>query len=88
LAGKTKIKIPAGSQTGKLFRLKGQGVAHVQRGGRGDQLVILIVLTPDSLNDTQKRLLRELGASMTPSNLPPKEKWKTWINGVKDAFGE
>ena len=35
LAGKTKIKIPAGSQTGKLFRLKGQGIAHLNKGGRG-----------------------------------------------------
>jgi molecular chaperone DnaJ len=88
LAGKTKIKIPPGSQTGKLFRLKGQGVAHVQRGGRGDQLVLLVVLTPESLNDTQKRLLKDLGANLTPSNMPPKDKWKSWIDGVKDAFGE
>jgi molecular chaperone DnaJ len=88
LAGKTKIKIPPGSQTGKLFRLKGQGVAHVQRNGRGDQLVLLVVLTPESLNDAQKRLLKELGASLTPNNQPPKDKWKNWIDGVKDAFGE
>jgi molecular chaperone DnaJ len=88
LAGKTKIKIPAGSQTGKLFRLKGQGVTHVQRGGRGDQLVILVVLTPDSLNDKQKQLLKELAGTLTPNNMPPSEKWRTWINGVRDAFGE
>ncbi|HSW57912.1 MAG TPA: molecular chaperone DnaJ [Dehalococcoidales bacterium] len=88
LAGKTKIKIPPGSQTGKLFRLKGQGITHVQRGGRGDQLVLLVVLTPESLNDTQKRLLKELGSTLTPNNMPHKDKWKTWIDGVKDAFGE
>lgn len=88
LAGKTRIKIPPGSQTGKLFRLKGQGVAHLQRSGRGDQLVVLVVLTPESLNNQQKNLLKELGNSLTGSNLPPKEKWKTWIDGVRDAFGE
>jgi molecular chaperone DnaJ len=88
LAGKTKIKIPPGSQTGKLFRLKGQGIAHVQRSGRGDQLVILLVITPESLNDKQRKLLKELGESLTESNLPKREKWKTWIDGVKDAFGE
>ncbi len=38
LVGKTKIKIPPGSQTGKLFRLKGQGISHLNRGGRGDQI--------------------------------------------------
>jgi molecular chaperone DnaJ len=63
-------------------------VAHVQKNGRGDQLVLLVVLTPESLNDKQRQLLKELGASLSPSNLPPKEKWKTWIDGVKDAFGE
>jgi molecular chaperone DnaJ len=88
LAGKTKIKIPPGSQTGKLFRLKGQGVTHVQKGGRGDQLVILVVLTPDSLNDRQKKMLKELGAVLTPENQPRRDKWKSWIDGVRDAFGE
>jgi molecular chaperone DnaJ len=88
LAGKTKIKIPAGSQTGKLFRLKGQGIAHLNKGGRGDQLVILVVITPESLNDKQRQLLKELGSSLTPGNMPPREKWKNWIDGVRDAFGE
>jgi DnaJ-class molecular chaperone len=63
-------------------------VAHLQRSGRGDQLVVLVVLTPESLNNQQKNLLKELGNSLTGSNLPPKEKWKTWIDGVRDAFGE
>jgi molecular chaperone DnaJ len=88
LVGKTKIKIPPGSQTGKLFRLKGQGVTHVQRGGRGDQLVLLVVITPDSLNDKQKQLLKELAGSLKPENLPPRQKWKDWMDGIKDAYGE
>ncbi|HEX7475995.1 MAG TPA: molecular chaperone DnaJ [Dehalococcoidales bacterium] len=88
LAGKTRIKVPAGSQTGRLFRLKGQGVTHVQRGGRGDQLVILVVITPDALNDKQRKLLKDLGDSFSGENLPKREKWKTWIDGVRDAFGE
>jgi molecular chaperone DnaJ len=88
LAGKTKIKIPSGSQTGKLFRLKGQGISHLNRSGRGDQLVLLVVVIPESLNDKQKQLLKELEKSFTPSNMPPPEKWKTWLDGVKNAFGE
>jgi molecular chaperone DnaJ len=88
LVGKTKIKIPPGSQTGKLFRMKGQGIAHVNRNGRGDQLILLVVLTPNSLNDRQKQLMKELGNSFTPDNLPNREKWKDWIDGVRDAFGE
>jgi molecular chaperone DnaJ len=88
LVGKTKIKVPAGSQTGALFRLKGQGVSHLQRSGRGDQLVLLVVLTPSSLNNEQRQLLKELGHSLTSENLPSREKWKSWMDGIRDAFGE
>jgi molecular chaperone DnaJ len=76
LSGKQKIKIPSGSQTGKVFRLKGQGITHVNRGGRGDQIVLLVVVTPESLNDKQRKLMKELGESLTESNMPPSEKWK------------
>ena len=88
LVGKTKLKIPAGSQTGKLFRLKGQGISHLNRSGRGDQLILLVVLTPESLNDKQRQLLKELAGSLTHDNLPKREKWKSWMDGVRDAFGE
>ncbi len=88
LVGKTKIKIPPGSQTGKLFRLKGQGISHLHRSGRGDQLIILVIVTPDSLNEKQRQLLKELADSFTPANMPPTEKWKDWLDGVKNAFGD
>jgi molecular chaperone DnaJ len=87
LSGKTKIKIPAGSQTGKVFRLKGQGVSHLKRNGRGDQIILLVVVTPETLNDKQRQLLKELGASLTGQNMPAPEKWKNWLDGAKDAFG-
>jgi molecular chaperone DnaJ len=76
LNGKTKLKIPAGSQSGQVFRLKKQGVPHLHRHGRGDQLVTLFVATPQSLTAKQKRLLKELGESLGPGNMPGKEKWK------------
>jgi molecular chaperone DnaJ len=76
LSGKHKIKVPAGSQTGKIFRLKGQGITHVNKGGRGDQIVMLVVVTPESLNDKQRKLMKELGESLTESNMPSPEKWK------------
>lgn len=88
LVGKTRIKIPPGSQTGKLFRLKGQGISHVNRSGRGDQLILLVVVTPDSLSDKQKQILKEFRDSLTPENMPPSEKRKTWIDGIRDAYGE
>ena len=50
LDGNTKLKIPAGSQTGEVFKLRGKGVVHLRGGGHGDLLVTLFVATPDSLN--------------------------------------
>ena len=59
LTGSHKMKIPAGTQTGKLFRLKGKGVASLRGEGIGDQEVTVIVETPSHLSDKQKDLLRE-----------------------------
>ena len=57
--GKVKLKIPAGTQTGKQFRLKGKGAPNVRGYGQGDQYVIVRVVTPTNLTDGQKDLLRE-----------------------------
>lgn len=72
LHGKTKLNIPAGSQTGKVFRLKGQGIPHLRRSGRGDELVRLFVATPDSLNKQQRQLLEELAKTLGPAKGIPK----------------
>ena len=67
LDGKTKLKVPAGSQTGKVFRLKNKGVPHLHRSGRGDQLVTLLVVTPDSLTKRQRQLFEELVKTLGPA---------------------
>jgi molecular chaperone DnaJ len=68
LHGKVKLKIPAGTQTGTKFRLKGKGVPNVRGYGYGDQHVIVRVVTPTKLTEKQKQLLREFdqlgGSSM------------------------
>ncbi len=64
--GSTKLKIPAGSQTGSVFKIKGKGVTHLRSSGRGDQLVILKVVTPQSLNKRQRELFEELSRTMEP----------------------
>lgn len=64
LEGKAKLKIPAGTQTGTLFRLRGKGVAHLHKRGRGDQLVRIIVRTPTKLTRRQRELLGELARDM------------------------
>ncbi|WP_028783265.1 molecular chaperone DnaJ [Thalassobacillus devorans] len=57
--GKVKLKVPAGTQTGKTFRLKGKGAPNVRGGGHGDQHVKIRVVTPQNLTERQKELLRE-----------------------------
>lgn len=66
LYGDTGLKIPSGSQTDRVFRLKDMGIAHVHGSGRGDQLVRLRVVTPDSLNKEQRKLMEELSKSLGP----------------------
>jgi len=66
LDGNTKLKIPAGSQTGTVFQLKGNGIPHLHRRGRGDQLVRLFVATPDSLTKHQRQLFQELADTLSP----------------------
>jgi molecular chaperone DnaJ len=60
LEGKTKLKIPAGTQTGTIFRLKSKGMPNFGGHGRGDQLVRIVIRTPIKLTQKQKELLREL----------------------------
>ena len=67
LDGGAKLKIPDGSQTGQVFQLKNKGIPHLHRGGRGDQLVTLRVVTPDSLTKRQRQLFEELASSLGPA---------------------
>ena len=69
---KSRLKVPAGSQTGKVFRLKSKGVPHLRRRGRGDQLVTLLVVTPDSLTKKQRQLFQELADTLGSPKNPDK----------------
>ena len=73
LDGKNKLKIPSGSQTGKVFRLKAQGIPRLHRSGRGDQIVTLFVVTPESLTKEQRRLFQELANSLSPAKKRPEK---------------
>jgi molecular chaperone DnaJ len=74
LDGKSKLKIPPGSQTGTVFQLKGKGIPHLHRHGRGDQLVTLFAATPESLTNEQRQLLRKLADTFSPTNMPRPQK--------------
>jgi molecular chaperone DnaJ len=58
---KTKLKIPKGTQSGDLLTIKGGGIPYLNRSGRGNQIVQIIVTTPRKLTKRQEELLRELG---------------------------
>jgi len=65
LENPVKQKIPEGTQSGAMFRIKGQGISSIRTGVKGDLLLTVNVETPKRLNERQKELLRELEASMT-----------------------
>ncbi|MEA3459567.1 MAG: molecular chaperone DnaJ [Chloroflexota bacterium] len=84
LDGDEKLAIPAGTQTGKVFRLKGKGVPYLRRNGRGDQLVIVQVMTPTDLDEEQRRLFKELAKTLGKEVIPQKE--KSFFERMKDIF--
>ena len=59
LDGKVSMKIPEGTQSGRIFRMRGKGIPSLQGRGRGDQMVIIRVETPINLNKKQRELLEE-----------------------------
>lgn len=65
LYGDNKLKIPSGSQTGKVFRVRDKGIPRLHGMGRGDQLVVLRVVTPESLTKEQRKLFEELSRSLS-----------------------
>jgi molecular chaperone DnaJ len=87
LTGRAKLKIPAGSQSGQVFRLKGKGVAPVRGGPTGDLLCRIVVETPVNLNVEQKELLEKFAASMN-QNKKHSPKHHSWLEGVKHFFEE
>jgi len=64
LDGPTMLKIPPGTQSGRVFQLKGKGVSHVDGKGRGDQLIQVNIATPQSLDPNQKKLFEELARTL------------------------
>lgn len=88
LDGRVKLKIPAETQSGKLFRMRGKGVRSVRGGMVGDLLCRVAVETPVNLNAKQKDLLREFEKTMTDAGQKHKPKEHSWLDGVKRFFDD
>lgn len=70
MEGKATLKIPAGTQSGTTFRLKGRGMPHLRGGGHGDQLIRVYVEVPTSLNSEQRKKLEEFAQSCGDADQP------------------
>ena len=88
LDGRVKLKIPAGTQTGKVFRLRGKGVRSVQDSHNGDLFCKVVVETPVNLSSDQKDLLRELEQSLQSGDDKHSPKTHSWLDGVKRFFDD
>jgi molecular chaperone DnaJ len=71
--GRVSMKIPSGTQSGTVFRVRGKGLADVHGRGSGDLLVRLIVETPTNLNKEQRKLVEELGRSLGEATHPSRQ---------------
>jgi len=89
LDGRVKLKIPAETQTEKMFRLRGKGVQSVRGGGVGDLVCKVVVETPVNLSDKQKDLMRQLDESWAgDSEAKHRPKSKGFFDGVKKFFDD
>ncbi|NOQ15944.1 MAG: molecular chaperone DnaJ, partial [Methyloprofundus sp.] len=83
LSGKVKLKIPAETQTGKLFRLRGKGVKPVRGGAVGDLMCRVQVETPVRLTKEQKALVEKLKDSLSGGGKQHSPQEHSWVDGVK-----
>ena len=83
LDGKVVMKIPEGTQPGRVMRLRGKGIPRLRNSGRGDQLVRIKVVVPTKLNERQKTALQNF-ADVAKDNINPEE--KGFMDKIKDLF--
>ena len=83
LNGKVKLKVPAGTQTSKIFRMRNKGVTPVRGGPQGDLLCRVLVETPVNLTDKQKELLQQFDEAMQAGGDHHHPKSSSWLGGVK-----
>jgi len=83
--GRSRVKIPSGSQSGRQMRLRGKGVPALRGGGIGDMFIELAVETPVNLTSRQKELLREFG-ELSEDNHPESESFFTKVKGFWDSM--
>jgi molecular chaperone DnaJ len=86
LGGTVELKVPAESQSGRVFRLREKGVKPVRGGATGDLFCRVVVETPVNLTEEQKELLRQFHESVHSSTRNHSPRERTWLDGVKRFF--
>jgi molecular chaperone DnaJ len=86
LEGRATVPVPEGTQTGKTFRLRGQGIQGLRTGHRGDLYIHVIVETPVRLTDKQKKLLREFDESVRAGGDKHSPHTKSFMDRMKSFF--
>jgi len=83
-SGETELKIPSGTQPGKVLKLRNQGIPHLHHGGKGDQLVRIVVWVPTKLSSEDKKLLESLDRS---ESFKPPEANKSFFSKLRETLG-
>jgi len=86
LGGNVDLKVPAETQSGRVFRLREKGVKPVRGGATGDLFCRVVVETPVNLTEEQRDLLRQFDATMQSSSRNHSPRERTWLDGVKRFF--
>jgi molecular chaperone DnaJ len=86
LDGKVMLKIPEGTQTGKMFRMRGKGVKPVRGGPQGDLICRVVVETPVKLTEHQRDLLSQLHVSLQGGGSKHSPNAHSWLDRVKSFF--
>lgn len=84
LRGKARLDIPAGTQHGEVFKVRGEGLPDLRSGRKGDQLVQVLIEVPRKLTDKQKQLLREFADLEDDAHLPQR---KSFLERLRNALG-
>jgi len=82
--GPAVLSIPAGTQPGKVLRMRGKGVPYLRSDRRGDQLVVMNVVIPKRLEDDQRELMEQLAESLG-TEVKPQE--RSFLDSLRDFFG-
>jgi molecular chaperone DnaJ len=87
LDGNVSLKVPAETQSGRVFRLREKGVKPVRGGAHGDLFCRVVVETPVNLTEEQREILRQFDRTMQTSSQNHSPRERTWLDGVKSFFG-